>query len=174
MAVIKKKEPPKISKSHFVKSQSAHDQLVKKADTWLKRKGCIVRLDDRIKANTLSGEAPDNVGWRDGLSVMIECKTSRSDFLADQKKRFRVADKGIGDWRFYLCPEGVIQPDDLPEGWGLLWVVGSKIIEISGVPSNAQWWSKRPFIGDKHEETILLTSALRRIVKAGYMDAIYK
>lgn len=28
----------------------------------------------------------------------------------------------MGTWRYYLCPEGIITLDDLPHGWGLLWV----------------------------------------------------
>lgn len=174
MAVIKRKVTLAVSKKNVIKKERLHDKLVKKADQWLKRKGCIVRIDDRMRANTLSGEQPDNVGWRDGLSLMIECKSSRGDFLADSKKRFRIQGKGIGDWRFYICPEGVINPEDLPEGWGLLWVKGEKIIEVIGVPANTQWWAKRPFESDKHEETILLTSALRRIAKKGHLELIYQ
>ena len=173
MAVIKSKVSAK-EKEKTVKKRTAHDNLVDIADKWLKRKGCQVRITDRMRALTLSGEQPDNIGWRDGLSVMVECKTSRSDFLADLKKRFRVKDKGLGDWRFYLSPPGIIKPEDLPEGWGLLWLEGKKVIEVYGVPSNSQWWSQRPFESDKHEVTILMASALRRIEKAGYLSLIYK
>ena len=28
----------------------------------------------------------------------------------------------MGTWRYYMCPEGIISLDDLPHGWGLLWV----------------------------------------------------
>lgn len=28
----------------------------------------------------------------------------------------------MGTWRYYMCPEGIITLDDLPHGWGLLWV----------------------------------------------------
>lgn len=178
MAVIHNRHPrPPVSKrtnTLALKKVSLHDQLVEIADRWLKRKGCQVRITDQMRASTLSGEQPDNVGWRDGLSLMIECKTSRGDFLADQKKRFRRTREGMGDWRFYLCPEGVITPEDLPEGWGLLWVKNGKVQEITGVPANTQWWSRKPFEGNKRDETILLTSALRRVAKAGHLDSIYR
>lgn len=174
MAVVKRQKADTKTPKASSKEPSVHDQLVQSADTWLKRQGCKVRITDRMRAATLSGEQPDNVGWRDGLSVMVECKTSRSDFLADRKKRFRDPGKGIGDWRFYLCPEGVIQPDELPDGWGLLWLKDGTVKAIKGIPANTQWWSRRPFTGDKHEETILLISALRRIEKAGYLDLIYE
>jgi hypothetical protein len=56
-------------------------------------------------------------------SVVVEVKTSRSDFLADFKKPHRSGDTvGIGMYRYYMCPEGVIRPDELPERWGLLYV----------------------------------------------------
>ncbi|MES3674623.1 hypothetical protein QC589_01570 [Halomonas elongata] len=48
-------------------------------------------------------------------------KVSRADFLADSKKRHRHAG-GVGSWRYFMCPEGLISADELPVGWGLLWV----------------------------------------------------
>lgn len=73
-----------------------------------------------------NGEVPDAIGfrasgWEDG-SVVVEVKTSRSDFLADKKKPHRQDGKGMGNWRYFLCPENVIRVDELPSGWGLLWV----------------------------------------------------
>lgn len=68
------------------------------------------------------------IGWRragflDG-TYLIEVKTSRADFLADAKKSHRqcsTPDAALGNWRFYLCSEGLIEPAELPEKWGLLW-----------------------------------------------------
>lgn len=55
-------------------------------------------------------------------SYLIETKVSRSDFLADAKKPFRKdPSQGIGDYRYYACPEGLIKPDELPEKWGLIY-----------------------------------------------------
>jgi len=71
------------------------------------------------------GEIPDAYGFRccewNGGSVVVEVKVSRADFLADRKKPHRQA-AGMGNWRYFLCPEGMIKVDDLPAGWGLLWV----------------------------------------------------
>jgi len=140
-----------------------HDTLVRKASTWLRKQGCGVVVTDSIQAITPSGERPDAIGWRDGLSVLIECKASRSDFLADRHKPFRVVpEEGMGDWRFMLCPEGLIAPEELPSGWGLLYLSGQRVCSISGVPTNTEWWAKKPFRGEKHCESILLASALRR------------
>ena len=53
-------------------------------------------------------------------SAVIEVKVSHSDFKADQKKwcRSNVAEingRQAGRLRWYLCPEGVINKDELPE-----------------------------------------------------------
>ena len=98
--------------------------------------------------------------WRfDGEhSAVIEVKTSHADFLADKKKWWRgdEAEKlncKAGTFRWYLCPEGVIKPEEVPEGWGLLYWNGKKIIHIKESP--------------KHENTakadlMILSSILRR------------
>ncbi|EEO7295542.1 hypothetical protein G6599_004807, partial [Salmonella enterica] len=50
-----------------------------------------------------------------------EVKVSRSDFLRDKHKPHRQRG-GLGDYRYYMCPEGIINISDLPDRWGLLWV----------------------------------------------------
>ena len=79
----------------------------------------------------------------------------------------------MGAWRFYLCPPGVIQPDDLPEGWGLLHAHPKTIKKIHGVPSNCDWYNA-PHRGDKREETRMLVSALRRLSLRGHLPQIYE
>ncbi|SJN14844.1 Phage protein [Halomonas citrativorans] len=111
--------------------QWTHADLCTIAVKWLKRAnsnnghGCHVAVSEVRSGWT--GEIPDAIGFRqsgyapsDG-SVVVEVKVSRSDFLADKKKPHRI-DGGLGNWRYYMCPEGMIQPEELPEGWGLLWV----------------------------------------------------
>lgn len=66
-------------------------------------------------------ERVDALLFCSGYSYLIETKISRSDFLADAKKPFRQdATQGVGDYRYYACPEGLIKPDELPEKWGLI------------------------------------------------------
>ena len=80
-------------------------------------------------------EIPDVVGFKTGDTYLIESKTSRADFLADAKKIHRFQGKAIGNYRYFLCPDDVINIDDLPEGWGLLWVGRTKarvIKEVDG------------------------------------------
>lgn len=67
-------------------------------------------------------EVPDAIGFNAYSSCVIECKMSRADFFADQKKPFRNDGCGMGQKRFYLCPENLIKENELPQGWGLLYV----------------------------------------------------
>ncbi len=96
-----------------------HPQLVQKAVDWLRSYRCGVVLSEQA---CQSGEMPDAIGWkRTCHSVLIECKISRSDFLADCGKPFRLRpDIGLGCERFYLAPIGIIGLNELPGGWGLL------------------------------------------------------
>lgn len=152
-----------------------HEELVLKAERWLKSQGCGVVFRDTFKAATHNGELPDAIGWRDGLSLLIECKASKADFLADKRKRFRQnPETGMGDWRFFLCPPDIILVDDLPEGWGLLYAYPRQIKKVHGVPGNCGWWHGKPFDGNKRCETQMMYSALRRMVVRGHFSEIYE
>lgn len=81
-------------------------------------------------------------------STIIEVKVSHVDFLNDQKKYARskeAEDAGhqIGNFRYYLCPEGIIKPDELPIGWGLLYWNGKKIDKV--VPAPKKWQTDHKF-----------------------------
>ena len=108
-----------------------HDQLCDIAVSWLQRSfsakgpGCNLAIKE-IGAYS-PGEIADAWGFRYDRyvfgSVLVEVKVSRSDFLADANKPHRNGSElGVGTYRYYLCPEGVITLDELPHGWGLLWV----------------------------------------------------
>ena len=96
-----------------------HAQLVEKAVHWLRRYRCGVVLSEQA---CVSGEMPDAIGWKRAChSVLVECKVTRSDFLADRAKAFRLKpDHGVGCERFYLAPAGLVRREELPAGWGLL------------------------------------------------------
>lgn len=113
-----------------------HAELVTRAGAWLRAKGCKIVFTELV---TLTGECPDAIGWRDsgGTSYLVECKTSRSDFHADKHKPHRRADvegfaPSMGRFRYYLCPPGVIRPEDLPARWGLLWCHPKKVDLVCG------------------------------------------
>lgn len=105
-----------------------HAELCQLAARWLRQPasrggpGCAVALSEP-RIGFLGGEIPDAIGFRlaepDTGSVVIECKTSRADFHADRKKKHR-GEAGMGQYRYFLCPEGLVDPVELPARWGLL------------------------------------------------------
>ena len=136
----------------------SHAQLVKKAVEWLRTKyGCGVILSEQYCA---TGEVPDAIGWKAMChSVVVECKTSRGDFLADAAKPFRSRpDEGLGCERFYLTPAGLVRAEELPAGWGLL-ECSRGAITIVRKPSRQ---NQRTEAGLLKEMNLLLAS-LRRV-----------
>ncbi len=155
-----------------------HDELSSLACRWLKRAysangpGCKVALTE--VGGLYGGERADAWGYRwgfDGGSVLVEVKTSRSDFLADAKKPHRNGEKlGMGLYRYYLCPEGIIQLEDLPEGWGLLWVNKRGHVKVlAGHVQLLKSWKERDRVTEwQHEynknlELDLLAHTLSRV-----------
>ena len=89
-------------------------------------KACFPCYWVAVELNTYGGENTDVWGYGGGESVMIEVKTSHPDFLADQKKWSRSEeaeemDMQAGMYKYYLCPEGIVEPEELPDKWGLLY-----------------------------------------------------
>jgi hypothetical protein len=133
-----------------------HAQLVEKAIHWLRRYRCGVVLSEQA---CISGEMPDAIGWkRAHHSVLVECKITRSDFLADRGKPFRVKpEKGVGCERFYLTPLDLLRREELPPGWGLLELRRGRIEMI-----HASAKDLRSAAGFRSEMNLLLAS-LRRV-----------
>jgi hypothetical protein len=96
-----------------------HAQLIDRAVAWLRSYRCSIVLSEQACA---SGEMPDAIGWKGNChSVVVECKVSRADFFADLEKPFRQKPEiGLGCERFYLAAHGLLRPEELPPGWGLL------------------------------------------------------
>lgn len=109
-----------------VSPPKTHRERCELACRFLRNHGFKVVLSTCFYAQVSFGKLPDALGFRNGASCLIEVICSRSDFLADRKKVFRAEpEKGMGDWRFYLCEPGVITVDDLPAGWGgCMWLTG--------------------------------------------------
>jgi hypothetical protein len=126
------------------------------AIAWLRRYRCGVVLSEQA---CVSGEMPDAIGWKKAChSVLVECKASRADFLADREKPFRQQPEiGVGCERFYLAPRGLIRVDELPNGWGLLEVCGREVEKVRSSSKNL-----RSEIGFQYEMNLLLAS-LRRV-----------
>ena len=72
-------------------------------------------------------EWPDAIGWTaKAESIMVECKTTVSDFYADRKKEGRRRNGGMGQHRYYMTERGVLKPKMIPDGWGLIEIRGSR------------------------------------------------
>lgn len=135
-------------------SEYTHAALVEKARLWLMRKHAVV-----VTELASVGEIADAIGWSGGISTLVEVKVSRSDYYRDKEKYFRrYPEQGVGNNRYYFAPKGLLVPQNLPHGWGLLEFDGSRV-----------WRTKdaTPFMCINHvHEKRLLMSALRRIGQA--------
>jgi hypothetical protein len=133
-----------------------HAQLVQKAVAWLRSYRCSVVLSEQACA---SGEMPDAIGWkRTQRSVVVECKVTRADFLADRTKPFRIKPEiGLGCERFYLTMPDLLGIEQLPAGWGLLECRRGRVHMLH--PSSTKLRSAE---GMKYEMNLLLAS-LRRV-----------
>ena len=133
-----------------------HAQLVDRAVRWLRSYRCGVVLSEQA---CVSGEMPDALGWKQAChSVLVECKVTRADFLADRAKPFRTKpDKGVGSERFYLTPASLLKRDELPAGWGLLELRRDRIEMLQASAKNL-----RTATGFRYEMNLLLAS-LRRV-----------
>lgn len=87
---------------------------------------------------------PDVFGFGGcNLTQQIEVKLSRSDFLADKLKPHRInRELDVGMLRSYLCPAGIIKPDELPQSWGLLYYHPDSSIEVIVHPNPQQACSR--------------------------------
>ncbi len=138
--------------------EAKHAKLIERAVEWLRHSyRCGIVLSEQYCAG---GEVPDVIGWKGSCqSVLVECKASRSDFLADANKPFRLKpEEGLGSRRFYMAAAGLIAPHELPKHWGLLECRGRQV-EMSVRPGKQEL---RGPIGLMKEMNLLLAS-LRRV-----------
>jgi hypothetical protein len=130
-----------------------HDELVQKAARWLHRQGCSIVITELV---SYAHEIPDAIGFStNGLPIVVECKTSLSDFKNDSKKHFRnMEDLGMGSYRYYMIPKGLFKAELVTNKWGLIEVgTNCKMLKDSSV-----------FIKRNHKaEMQLLVSVIKRI-----------
>ena len=133
-----------------------HDDLVAVAAEWLQRNRCPVVITEMVT----TGEIPDAIGFSHaGITTLIECKVSRSDFLRDANKVFRkYQEEGLARYRYYMAPKGVITPNDVHKGWGLI-VVNENGRTRRTVMAEFQEQRDRAH----RKEIGLLVSAMRRL-----------
>jgi len=134
----------------------SHADLVRRGAYWLftrKKKRCSVVVTE-IASNAF--EEPDVLGWYGGAAILLECKATRRDFLGDFKKRHRHAsEQGVGYYRSYFVPKGLVAVKELPKRWGLIEVSGRRV----RIVRNSMPFYKRNQIG----ESAILLSCLKRI-----------
>lgn len=132
-----------------------HRNLCLKGAKYLRSKGIHSKCKYSVCELERVGECPDSFGWGGGPTQLVEAKVSRGDFLSDKKKFWRNTPYyGIGKYRSYICPVGLIKPEELPKYWGLLYIdEKGKITEII---------KSEPQECNHSEEIDLITSILRR------------
>ncbi len=133
--------------------EATHASLVHRAARWLTTtKRCAVVLAEAISWGI--SEQPDAIGWTGrGDSILVECKVSRTDFTADQRKPF--AANRLGVLRYYMTPPGLLHPNDLPDGWGLLWAGGRVSVKREATPATD---------ANLHGEVSHLVAEFRRVL----------
>lgn len=146
----------------------SHAQLVDLGARWMRREGFGVVATEVVAVGCR--EQADVIGFRATCSAVIEAKASRADFLADRAKPHRRTG-GLGLYRFFACPEGLIDSAELPVGWGLLYGTPRALRAVVRPPGNI--WPRRGAAGaawevfqhhpDDSAERSVLYSVARRL-----------
>lgn len=157
-----------------------HDQLVQEARRYLVDTLSCGFAFAEMHAD--AGEVPDAIGWKNASStVLIECKTNRSDFHSGLKKPHRQNPSvGVGLFRLYMAPTGLLEPEDLPPKWGLIEVDvydgQLRSIRKHGPSGPLRKWTSQPEWMHSHRhkqgEKEMLYSALRRFEIRGLIPEV--
>lgn len=111
-------------REHVAENGLTHSKIIEYSRKVLKRSGTMWKCGVTFsEVSTAMSETPDIIGFYSGGASLIEAKASRNDFLSDKKKHFREhPEMGMGNYRFYACPTGLIKEEELPNKWGLIYV----------------------------------------------------
>lgn len=146
-------------------SKLTHAELCIIAAKWIKKHDQNILIPNcatvAIDMKTIESEQPDIIAWNGHISVMIEVKVGRGDFLKDHKKPFRSnPERGVGQLRYYCCPTGLIKESELPLNWGLLYFNEDGKIQIVKVCEKQE--------ANINAERNMLISIIRRLKKIVY------
>lgn len=148
-----------------------HRDLVLRACRWLSKTERCTRVFAEVQSMKIS-EFPDAIGYRFGHTnpgtIVVEAKASVADFKRDEGKswkqiaRLRDMDDpgssmriGMGTQRYYIVPWKMVQPEDVPDDHGLLYVTDAgKVLRSKAAP-------RRPFRDTNTEMSILCTMLQR-------------
>jgi hypothetical protein len=159
----------------------SHQELCSLAVKWLQRSpgrtgpACQVAFSEA--KGGWNGEIPDAIGFRtaaeDEGSVVVEVKVSRADYLADRAKAHRQdGTLGMGLYRYYMAPAGIISVQELPQRWGLVEVSSKGVLRVLAGhvtvkrAEQAAWRHERAIA----REWLLLASMLSRL---GNVEAMH-
>ncbi|SEC64392.1 hypothetical protein SAMN04489761_3379 [Tenacibaculum sp. MAR_2009_124] len=150
-----------------------HTELVELGYKW-----CLKRCGVAFKElKTTNKEIPDVIGFRScNYTFLLEAKVSRSDFMVDKKKSFREQpEKGMGDFRFYITPKGLLTKEELPFKWGLIEVDSynrmKTVYNPFGTGNIYSRWNKNE--KNTEAESRIMYSVLRRLQEQKVIDTIY-
>ena len=151
-----------------------HKHLCRIASGLLRKAGYSVILEEFV---SISSESPDILAFKNGTSVLIEAKNSRSDFKADAKKNTRrKEDLGMGNYRYYIAPKGLLKKHEIPDGWGFIEVNNEVSEFIIGKdltwhhPEGDVHWKK----SNQGEELLVTLSCIRKMPKERIKNRNYK
>lgn len=136
-------------------TEPTHANLVTIASEWLRKREemrCSVITTELFvldAAEGTSGEQADAIGWWGHWSTLVECKASRHDFFDNRNKKWL----GMGRYRYFLVPQGLVTPSEIPSGWGLLEWDGAKVHTSIVAPLRDDY--------DVYHEMDLLITAIR-------------
>jgi hypothetical protein len=142
-----------------------HRELCNAAVCWLEG---TMRCNVALSGIASTREIPDAIGWSTRNphygSIVVECKTTTSDFYADKLKKHQVR---MGDFRYFLVPKGLVSVEVLKANYpdhGLLYLTGHGVRVVLHGP--------RRFDADLHSEIRLLQFAVRHtkdnLLRAGF------
>jgi hypothetical protein len=101
-----------------------HRELCVRGSKWLNKKAGWQLKSQFVCCELVcqgGRENPDIFGLRPNGNVLIEVKVSRADFRKEFKKQGRInLSHAIGRQRLYMTPKGMLKPDEIPFGWGLI------------------------------------------------------
>jgi hypothetical protein len=81
---------------------------------------------------TAAWETPDAIGFHSGITTLIECKASMTDFKKDSQKYFRKnPEMGMGTYRYFMVPKNLLNGTKTPQGWGLIEVSENKKTRVA-------------------------------------------
>ncbi len=101
----------------------------------------------------IGGQHPDAMGWGDGRTLVIECKTTRRDFLKGKEKQvYADYHKDLGNLRWYLTPPNVVLCGDELHGWGhIVWHRGR-----ADVRRTPKWFELSPKARALEQEALIV------------------